>query len=345
MVRNIYIVRRERYQKSSETVKRRRHKWKRQILIGGKPCALHEKAAAAVDALQGACDRRMADDSATDQPTEPLFHYTNESALYAILDSGQFWFTSIYHMDDPEELDFGFNVARNLFEETADCSKGLTRKFCLGLAEESDRKRIRELMAFYSISFGQRDDVEQWTRYADGGRGVALGLAATFFEAGPVEDPDNAKPEDMIRYGKVTYGPEDGRLRHQKLIAGALAVMEQVQRRKWLRSGEEAATFCRYLAASMYTELLWNCVTTKDSEWSRQHEMRLLVMNSLKRPRIPIVNAGVRPRVEIVQSRLKQCIIEVMVGPQAEAGALQRVHNGLAARGIPGAPVTQAKPR
>ena len=51
------------------------------------------------------------------------------------------------------------------------------------------------------------------------------------------------------------------------------------------------------------------------------------------------------PEFEIVQSRLKQCIIEVMVGPQAEAGALQRVHNGLAARGIPGAPVTQAKPR
>jgi len=95
----------------------------------------------------------------------------------------------------------------------------------------------------------------------------------------------------------------------------------------------------------MYTELLWNCVTTKDSKWSHQHEMRLLVMNSLKRPRIPIVNAEVRPRVEIVQSRLKQCIVEVMVGPKAETGALERVRNNLAARRIPGAPVTKAKPR
>lgn len=326
-------------------MKRRRHKRKRQILIGGKPYALHEKAAAAVDALQGACDRRMADDGARDQPTEPLFHYTNESALYAILDSGQFWFTSIYHMDDPEELDFAFNVARSLFKEAAERSKGLTRRFCRALAEEGDRRRIRELMAFYSISFGQRDDVEQWTRYADRGRGVALGLAATFFEAGPVADPYNPKPEEMIRYGKVTYGLEDGRVRHQELIAGALAVIERVQRRKWLRTGEEAATFCRYLAASMYTELLWNCVTTKDSKWGHQHEMRLLVMNSLKRPRIPIVNAEVRPRVEIVQSRLKQCIVEVMVGPQADAGALQRVRNGLAVRGVAGAPVTLAKPR
>ena len=285
----------------------------------------------------------MADDTARDQPTEPLFHYTNESALYAILDTGQFWFTSIYHMDDPEELDFGFNVARNLFEETAKRSKGLTRKLCLGMAEEDERKRIRELMAFYSISFGQRDDAEQWVRYGNGGRGVALGLATTFFEAGPVEDPENPKPEDMIRYGKVTYGPGRGRLRHQKLIAGALAMMEQVQRRKWLRSGEEAATFCQYLAVTMYTELLWNCVTTKDGKWSRQHEMRLLVMNSLKHPKIPIVNGEVRPRVEIVQSRLKQCIVEVMVGPQAETGVLQRVRDGLAGRGVPGTLVKQAK--
>jgi hypothetical protein len=313
------------------------------IPIAGKLAALNEKAAAAVDALQGACDRRMADDSAANQPKEPLFHYTNERVLFAILDSGLLWFTSIYHMDDPEELDFGFNVARGLFKKAADGSKGLMRKFCRGLAEDGDRKRIRELIAFYSVSFGLRDDGKQWTDYADGGRGIALGLAAEFFEAAPVEDPDNPKPEDMIRCGKVTYGPEDGQARHQKVIDAALTVIEQVRRQKWLRSCEEAATFCRYLAVSTYTEILWNCVTSKDSKWSHQHEQRLLVMNSLKRPRIPIVNADVRPRVEIIQLRLKQCITEVMVGPKAEKDSLERVRAGLAARGLAHVTVTQGK--
>src|SRR5712675_235683 len=47
-----------------------------------------------------------------------------------------------------------------------------------------------------------------------------------------------------------------------------------------------------------------------------------------------IVNAEVRPRVELIQPRLKQTMVEVMVGPKADAGTLQRVRNGLAARGL-----------
>jgi hypothetical protein len=49
-----------------------------------------------------------------------------------------------------------------------------------------------------------------------------------------------------------------------------LAVIEQVQRQKWLRSPEEAALFCHRLQATMYTKILWNCVATKDSKWSHQ---------------------------------------------------------------------------
>jgi hypothetical protein len=71
--------------------------------------ALSQKAAAAVDVLQAACDRRMTEANAANDPKQPLFHYTNHTALFSILDSSQFWFTSIYHMDDPEELNFGLN--------------------------------------------------------------------------------------------------------------------------------------------------------------------------------------------------------------------------------------------
>jgi hypothetical protein len=235
-------------------------------------------------------------------------------------------------------------VARGLFKEAAGRSRGLMRKFCRGLAEDGDRKKIREIIAFYSVSFGQRDDTKQWTRYADGGRGVALGLAAEFFDAGPVEDPENPKPEEMIRCGKVNYRAEHGRGRHQKVIDGALSVVEQVQRRKWLRSSEEAATFCHYLAANMYTEVLWNCVTTKNSSWSHQRETRLLVLNSVKRPKIPIVNAEARPRVEITQPRLKQSVVEVMVGPEADAATVERVGDGLAARGLGHIPLKKSAP-
>ena len=67
----------------------------------------------------------------------------------------------------------------------------------------------------------------------------------------PFEDLGNPKPEELIFYGKVSYGLEDGRARHQKVVDAALALIEQVRRRKWLRSGEEAIVFCRHLAAAM----------------------------------------------------------------------------------------------
>jgi hypothetical protein len=303
---------------------------------------LPKKVAAAVDAFQSACDLRMAQANEAAAPKNPLFHYTKEKALFGILDSGKLWFTSIYHMDDPEELNFGFGVARELFKEAAGRSRGLARRFCRERAEDADRQRIRELIAFYSVSFGLRDVEKQWTKYADEGRGVALGLAPEFFTPAPFEDPDNPRPEEIIFYGKVSYGPKDGRARHEQVVDGALALIEQVQRRKWLGSSEEAALFCHHLRATIYTEILWNCVTTKDATWSYQNEMRILARNVLKKPDLLLVNAEERPRVELVQPRLRQSIAEIMVGPKADGATLQRVRAGFSARGLGKVPVTQA---
>jgi hypothetical protein len=132
-------------------VKKRKHKSRRHLGAKAKGAAISPKAAAAVDALQSTCDRRMARANEAGVPTAPLFHYTNETALFSILDSNQFWFTSIYHMDDPEELNFGFTVARSLFSEAAKRSKGLARRFFAILAADSDLEKLRELIAFYSV--------------------------------------------------------------------------------------------------------------------------------------------------------------------------------------------------
>jgi hypothetical protein len=303
---------------------------------------LRQKAAAADTAFLAACNLRMAQTNAAKDPKEPLFHYTKEQALYDILDSGLFRFTSIYHMDDTEELNFGFEVASEMFKEASQRIRGgLEHNFCSALGVDGDRDKIRAMIEFYSVSFGLKDVSRQWIKYADEGKGVALGLAPDFFRI-PIEDPDNPKPEEMIFPGKVTYGLEDGRARHQKVVDAALVVMEQVQRRGWLGSSHEAGVFCAHLAASMYTEILWNCVTTKKCCWSYQNEMRLLARNFLKDPTYPIVNPQ-RPRVEIIQPRLKDNIVEVMVGPKADAGAVKRVREGLATRDLGRVPVTQAK--
>ena len=62
----------------------------------------------------------MAQGDADDQPDNPLFHYTKEQAFNSIIKSQEFWFTSIYHMDDEEELDFGMGVSRSLLKAASD---------------------------------------------------------------------------------------------------------------------------------------------------------------------------------------------------------------------------------
>jgi hypothetical protein len=296
-----------------------------------------------IDAYQDACNRRMAAANQGNEPSDPLFHYTNDTALRGIIASGQFWFTSIYHMDDPKELDFGFGLAKKLIVEGSTSTKGLSRAFCLGLLEGDDLAKIRELISFYSVSFGLRDDAQQWESYAAASRGVAVGFSPDYFKPHPFEDPENPRPDEIVFYGKVAYGDEDGRARHAPVMEAAYALIDKIEGSRRLTSKQLAAEFCRNLAATMYTEILWNCVTTKDASWQHQNEMRMLARNFMKRPSLPIVNAEQRPRVEISQAWLKESIVEVIVGPNAEAGAVTRLRKFLAQQGLPDVPVIRSQ--
>jgi hypothetical protein len=286
--------------------------------------------------------KRMAEANAADEPKEPLFHYTSESALFNIIKSEKFWFTSIYHMDDKEELTFGFNVSRSLLQAAIAKGDRLTRLFCEELVDEEDLKKIKTLFEFYSISFGMKDDPQQWESYGDKGRGIALGLAPDFFHPAPVEDAKNPKPEELIFFGKVSYGDQAARARHSIVIDAAIEIIRQAQAAGAIRNGQDAMMFFRHMAAEMTIEILWNCVTTKDQNWSHQNEMRLLALNHLNNPQLPIYNSDKRPRLELPQPLLKKSIVEVMVGPNADSAAGERVRQFLENHGLSHVPVRRA---
>jgi len=296
----------------------------------------------AVEAFHDASMKRIAQANAADEPKEPLFHYTSEKALFSIIGSEKFWFTSIYHMDDKEELTFGFNVSRSLLQIAVATGDQLTRMFCEELVDEEDLKKIRTLFEFYSISFGLKDDPQQWASYGDSGRGVALGLAPAFFHPAPFADPKNPKPEEHIYFGRVLYGDRAARTCHSIVIDAAIEAIKQAHAAGSIRNGQDAMMFFRHIAAEMTIEILWNCVTTKDSSWSHQNETRLLALNNLKSPHLPIYNADKRPRLEIPQPLLKKNVVEVMVGPNVDGGAKERVRQFLTRHGLPHIPVTRA---
>lgn len=296
----------------------------------------------AIAAFHDASMRRMAESNAADVPTEALFHYTNERALFSIIESETFWFTSIYYMDDTEELAYGFNVSQSMLQDRVANGDQLTRLFCEELVSEEDLEKIRTLFEFYSISFGTKDDAQQWERYGDKGCGVALGLSPKFFHPVPLEDPENPKPEKYIFFGKVAYGNEAARARHSVVIDEAIEVIKQAQAGGAIRDGKHAQIFFRHIAAEMTVEILWNCVTTKDQKWSHQNETRLLALNNLKAPHLPIYNADIRPRLELPQPLLMKYIVEIMVGPKADSGAEERMRRFLKAHSLSQVAVTRS---
>lgn len=292
--------------------------------------------------FRAAGDERMARDNAAEAPQETLFHYTNDQAFRSIVKTGLLWFTSIYKMDDRAELDFGFRISRSILQSASNSGDAVIRAFCEPLIQEDLREDIRQTFDFYSVSFGTNDDLKQWLRYGDSGKGLALGLAPQFFLPQQIVNP---KPEDHVYVGKVIYGDKAASARHATVINSAIDLVGHVRDAGLIREWPDARAFFRRIASEMYVEILWNCVTTKDDSWSHQEETRLLALNHLRKPYLEIHNAPQRPRVEIRQPLLRSNLEEVMLGPLSDASAQDRIKAFLNEQGLSKTRVTRSSAR
>ena len=123
--------------------------------LGGRPdhASSREKLA---DRFNLASMQRMAKGNERGAPTEPLFHYTSIAALSAVVASETFWFTSVYHMDDDQELSFGFGSSHTLLAAALQREDANVKVFLKPLVEDVGFKRIRDRFEFYSASFVRR---------------------------------------------------------------------------------------------------------------------------------------------------------------------------------------------
>ncbi len=118
-----------------------------------------------------------------DAPIPPLiYHYTNDSGLRGILESGQLWFTDIFNLNDPSELSHGIGYALDILKHQANNGPNEAKVFSKFFSH-AVTGNVETSAHYFVCCFSKTDhDLGQWRAYADDGRGYAIGFDAKLLE-------------------------------------------------------------------------------------------------------------------------------------------------------------------
>ena len=83
------------------------------------------------------------------EPPSIIYHYTNDVGLKGILESGNFWFTDIFNLNDPSELSHGLSHAVNILKSKAAKDQPECKLFTDQFAEfvEQGERRRRHIIS------------------------------------------------------------------------------------------------------------------------------------------------------------------------------------------------------
>jgi len=108
-----------------------------------------------------------------------LYHYTNDTGLRGILESGKLWLTDMFNLNDPSELRHGLSHVVRILNAKAEKGPDESKVFAQLFEETLTRGAYQKFAHHFVLSFSAvGDDLGQWRAYADNGRGYALGFEA-----------------------------------------------------------------------------------------------------------------------------------------------------------------------
>lgn len=156
-----------------------------------------------------------------------IFHYTDVKGALGILKSGELWFTERSHLNDTAELMYGFRIARELFDNSAK-KRNPPIPDVEGYRLKETHKTQLEQFGYWIFSASlNNDDLGQWQRYADDGRGVCLGFSVEKLESmfHPSEIKILLPQVHHARHFRVSYCESRLRANLQRYVDCALAVL------------------------------------------------------------------------------------------------------------------------
>jgi hypothetical protein len=280
-------------------------------------------------------------------PHSPLYHYTpGEAGLRGILEKRKLWCFIHNRQKDQEEVRYSLNIARQVIRQEADRGPPPVCRLLRGLDDLLANNCMEEMFDYYFFSLSaHRDHFNQWAEYGDGGRGFAIGFSPALFQIDRYELAPRANENVFV--SPVTYGRDATRTRHRDVVRKLAEIVGRVEQanRPLVSGGNLQVWYDEMNKDYIATMLIWSCLTAKAAQFQDEQETRYIIL-------------GVR---QIFDDCRKQHngrdyvdtplplsepgnITEVLVGPQAPAGAEGMVRDLLQSSGYPpGIPVSRSK--
>lgn len=125
---------------------------------------------------------RLIDEFLQSSPTTTLFHYTSARSLLGILDTGNVYASSAYHLNDSKEFRYAIELMVEQVRARLNSERGAWNTMYEELLEQLP-SALKEAQVFVASFSEEGDLLSQWMAYSGPSNGFALGLSPEHFEA------------------------------------------------------------------------------------------------------------------------------------------------------------------
>lgn len=204
----------------------------------------------------------------TQEPSEPLYHYTSFVGLVGIVDSGELWATASTHLNDPLEREY----ARTMLDAALRTRQGDAAKQLLYCFQRDIHGESGFTAYFFSLS-GQRDSLPQWNSYCSTG-GVAIGIAP--------EHLSTLRREKKGRILRCVYDRKD----QQEILGTMLDSFEkEFESIRRVRPKARRLDLTDHLTSEFTIAFMVVSMAFKDQAYSHEDEWRLVTVLAEGSPR------------------------------------------------------------